>query len=92
MKQIAEVEKHIRIKAWTVEDAQYCPSYEFNGITEPAPVVQIDKLKFEAFPRAILEMGLQSSAQGGWRIYIGKCIEGSMAYPFRKSDVSEDWK
>jgi len=50
VKHIAEIEKHTRIKAWTVEDAvQYCSSYEFNGITEPAPVVKIDKPKFNDF-------------------------------------------
>ena len=47
---IAEIEKHTRIKAWTVEDAaQYCSSYEFNMITEPAPVVKIDKPRFADF-------------------------------------------
>ncbi|CUS15650.1 unnamed protein product [Tuber aestivum] len=41
---IAEIEKHSRIKAWTVEDAaQYCSSHEFDGITGPVPVVKIDK-------------------------------------------------
>jgi len=47
---IAEIEKHTRIKAWTVEDAaQYCSSYEFDIITELAPVVKIDKPKFNDF-------------------------------------------
>jgi len=47
---ITEIEKHTGIKAWTVEDAaQYCFSYEFNGIEEPAPVVKIDKPKFGSF-------------------------------------------
>ena len=50
MGRIAEIEKHTRIKAWTIEDAaQYCSSYEFNMITEPAPVVKIDKPKFNDF-------------------------------------------
>ena len=50
MGRIAEIEKHTRLKAWTVEDAaQYCSSYEFNMITEPAPVVKIDKPKFNDF-------------------------------------------
>ena len=50
VKHIAEIEKHTRIKAWTIEDAaQYCSSYEFNGITETAPVVKIDRLKFDDF-------------------------------------------
>ena len=50
VRRIAEIEQHTRIKAWTIEDAaQYCSSYEFNEIEEPAPVVKIGKPKFDNF-------------------------------------------
>ncbi|PWW74714.1 hypothetical protein C7212DRAFT_211494 [Tuber magnatum] len=47
---IAEIEKHTRIKAWTVEDvAQYCFSYELDGATESGPAIRIDKPGFNDF-------------------------------------------
>ncbi|KAG0137825.1 hypothetical protein HOY82DRAFT_644737 [Tuber indicum] len=47
---ISEIEKHTRIKAWSVEDAaQYCSSCEFDGIVETMPVVKIDKPGFDNF-------------------------------------------
>ena len=50
VRHIIDIEKHTRIKAWAVEDAaQYCSSYEFNMMTKPAPVVEIDKPKFNDF-------------------------------------------
>ena len=50
VRRIVDIEKHTRIKPWTVEDAaQYCSSYEFNMITKPSPVVKIDKPKFNDF-------------------------------------------
>ena len=47
---IAEIEKHTRIGAWTVEDeAQYCSSYELNRMAELILVVKIDRPEFSDF-------------------------------------------
>ena len=66
VERIEEIEKHTGIKAWTVEDAaQYCSSYEFNGIEEPTPVVKIDKPKFDNFVKLFWKWVSKTQRRGG---------------------------
>jgi len=67
-RRIVEIEKHTGIKAWTVEDAaQYCFSYEFNGIKEPTPVVKIDKPEFGGFVELFWKWVSKTQRRGGRR-------------------------
>jgi len=61
---IAEIEKRTRIKASATEDvAQYSP-YEFDRITEPTPVVKIEKPEFNDFVELFWEWVPKAQCRG----------------------------
>ncbi|CUS15647.1 unnamed protein product, partial [Tuber aestivum] len=65
VRHIAEIEKCTRIKAWTVGDAaQYCSSYEFDGMEESKPVVKIDKPGFNSFVELFWEWASKAQHRG----------------------------
>ncbi|KAG0636271.1 hypothetical protein HOY80DRAFT_891646 [Tuber brumale] len=82
---IGEIEKHTRIKAWSVEDAaQYFSSCEFDGIAEPMPVVKIDKPGFNRFIKLFWEWIPKAKNRGIGRLTLVNALKDLWLIPLGK--------
>ena len=82
VRQINDIEKHTRIKAWAVEDAaQYCSSYEFNRITESTSVVKIDKPKFSDFVESFWKWVSKAQRRGARGSTLVNALKGLWLIP-----------